>query len=65
MPDFSRGSEYFAQQVTDFYTKYPENRILLMTEVLEALGDGKSIEDLHQHPPLPADTPAHKGTSGQ
>jgi len=65
MPDFSRGPEYFAQQVTDFCTKYPENRILLTTEVLEALGDGKSIQDLHQHPPFPADTPTRKSASGQ
>ena len=53
MPDFSKGPEYFARQVTQLYTSYPEHRILLTTEILEALGSGKSIQDIHEHPPFP------------
>lgn len=64
MPDFSRGPAYFARQVTDLYTKYPENRILLTTEVLEELGKGKTIQDIHQHPPFPADGASGKSPSG-
>jgi hypothetical protein len=53
MPDFSRGPSYFAEQVTQLYTIHPEDRILLTTEILEALGHGKSIQDIHEHPPFP------------
>jgi len=63
MPDFSRGPEYFAQQVTELYTTYPEDRILLITEILEALGSGKSIQDLHQHPPFPTTSSARGDAS--
>jgi hypothetical protein len=53
MPDFSKGPEYFAKQITQLYTLHPEDRILLTTEILEALGKGKSLQDIHQHPPFP------------
>lgn len=56
MPAFSQGPQYFAQQVTELYTVYPEDRVLLLTEVLEVLGSGKSIQEIHEHPPFPTHT---------
>jgi len=53
MPDFSKGPEYFAKQLTQLYTLHPEDRILLTTEIMEVLGSGKSIQDIHEHPPFP------------
>lgn len=63
MPGFSQGPEYFAKQVTEFYRTYPGDRILLIREILEALGSGKSIQDIHEHPPFPTkgSTPKHSG----
>jgi hypothetical protein len=66
MPDFSRGPEYFSKQVTELYTMYPQDRILLITEILEALGSGKSIQDVHKNPPFPTQSrlpPVRSGTS--
>ena len=53
MPDFSRGREYYSKQITELYNTYPQDRILLITEVLTELVNGKSIQDIHQHPPFP------------
>jgi hypothetical protein len=63
MPDFSRGPEYFATQVTEFYGRYPQNRILLITEILEDLGSGRSIQYIHEHPPFPAHSSSGEGGS--
>jgi hypothetical protein len=53
MPDFSRGPEYFAKQITELYTTYPQDRILLVTEILVDLVSGKSIQEIHENPPFP------------
>jgi hypothetical protein len=53
MPDFSRGPEYYSKQITELYSTYPKDRILLITEILGGLGSGKSIQDIHEHPPFP------------
>jgi hypothetical protein len=50
--DFTKGIE-LSNEITRFYLHYPENRILLINEVLEELGKGRSIEDIHNHPPFP------------
>ena len=63
MPDFSKGPEYFAKQVTQLYTIHPEDRILLTTEILEALGNGKSIQDVHEHPPFRTHSASPTGNS--
>lgn len=63
MPDFSRGPEHFAKQVTELYTLHPQDRILLITEVLEALGSGKSVQDIYEHPPFPTPKASPKGDS--
>jgi hypothetical protein len=64
MPDFAKGTEYFAKKITEFYRTYPENRILLITEILEPLAKGTSIQDVHQHPPFPAEPSAPPATKG-
>jgi hypothetical protein len=48
--DFSRGTDYFAQAVTDFYKRYPGDRDLYIDEVLEQLGKGQSLEQIHNYP---------------
>jgi hypothetical protein len=53
MPDFSRGPEYYSKQITELYSTYPKDRILLITEILGDLGSRKSIQDIHKHPPFP------------
>ena len=63
MPDFSKGPEYFARQVTQLYTTHPEDRILLTTEILEALESGKSVQDIHEHSPFPTQIASPTGGS--
>jgi hypothetical protein len=63
MPDFSRGPEYFAKQITELYSTYPEDRILLITEVLTELTNGKPIQDIHKHPPFPTPASLPRGSS--
>lgn len=63
--DFSKGID-LSRAVTAFYKRYPENRNLLIKEVLEELGKGRSIEDIHQHPPFPVHKISQDGEkSGQ
>jgi hypothetical protein len=52
--DFSKGSDYFSKEVTAFYRQYPENRDLLIDELLDQLGKGDSTKAIHDHPPFPA-----------
>jgi hypothetical protein len=59
--DFTKGTE-LSNEITRFYRRYPENRILLINEILEELGKGRSIEDIHNHPPFPAHN-SSKGTN--
>jgi hypothetical protein len=63
MPDFSRGPEYFANQITELYSTYPQDRILLITEALGELVNGKSIQDIHEHPPFPTHSASPTGGS--
>jgi len=48
--DFSRGSDYFVKAVTEFYKRYPEDRDIYPNEVLEQLGRGLTIEQIHAYP---------------
>lgn len=59
--DFTKGIE-LSNEITRFYIRYPENRILLINEILEELGKGRLIEDIHNHPPFPAHNSA-KGSN--
>jgi len=52
--DFGTGTDELAHRVTEFYKRYPENRILSFEEVVIGIGLGKSLEQIHQNPPFPA-----------
>jgi hypothetical protein len=43
-------TEHFVKLVTDFYTRYPEDRNLDISEVIEQLWKGLTIEEVHNHP---------------
>jgi hypothetical protein len=65
MPNFSRGPEYFAKLVTELYDTYPQDRMLLITELLAELGSGRSIQAIHEHPPFPTHSSPPKRDSPQ
>src|SRR5262249_32297966 len=48
--NFSKRSDYFAKEITDFYSRYPQDRDIYPYEVLEQLGKGLSIEEIDKHP---------------
>ena len=62
-PDFSRGPEYFSKRITELYSTFLQDRILLVTEVLTDLASGKSIKDIHEHPPFPTHGSSPTGSS--
>jgi hypothetical protein len=41
-----------SQDVTTFYKRYPENRIVFIQEILELIGKGWSLEEIHENPPF-------------
>ncbi len=49
-PDFSKNTDYFVKAITDFYNRYPEDREIDIGEVLEQLGRGLTLEEVHNHP---------------
>jgi hypothetical protein len=49
--DFSKSSD-LSRDVTTFYKRYPENRIVFIQEVLELIGQGWSLEEIHKNPPF-------------
>jgi hypothetical protein len=51
--DLTKGID-LTKDVTTFYRRYPENRDLLIKEILEELGKGRSLEEIHNHPPFTA-----------
>lgn len=48
--DFSKGTDYFVKAITDFYTRYPGDRDIYINEVLEQLGKGLTLEQIHGYP---------------
>jgi hypothetical protein len=48
--DFSKGSDYLVRAITDFYTRYPEDRDIYIDEILDLLGKGQTLEQIHNHP---------------
>jgi hypothetical protein len=48
--DFSKGSEYFVKQISNFYTRYPGDREIDIGEVLPLLAKGLTLEEIHNHP---------------
>jgi hypothetical protein len=50
--NFSKGTD-LSKEITAFYKRYTQNRNLLAMEILEEIGKGRSIEEIHDHPPFP------------
>ncbi|MGO9639847.1 MAG: hypothetical protein ACLP1Y_00885 [Candidatus Acidiferrales bacterium] len=51
---FQKGLDFpetnsMANSVTDFYMRYPSDRYLYITDVMEALGRGMTLEEIHKH----------------
>jgi hypothetical protein len=59
--DFSRHADEFIALVTDFYRRYPNDRDLNPEEILEQLGKGLTLDQIHHHPFMghPSPSPAH------
>ncbi len=49
-PDFSKGSDYLVKSVTDFYIRYPKDRDIYIDEILDLLGKGLTLEQIHNYP---------------
>ena len=49
-PDFSKGSDYFVKSITEFYERYPKDRDIYINEVLDQLGKGLTLEQIHNQP---------------
>lgn len=43
----SRDSSHFADRITEFYQKYPEQRFLRISDILLGLYAGKTLEEIH------------------
>jgi len=50
IPDFSKGTDFFVKSITEFYKRYPEDRDIYVAEVLEQLGKGLTLEEIHHYP---------------
>jgi hypothetical protein len=50
---FSVETGLYEEQITKFYTLYPENRNLSEKYILEALAGNLTIEEIHKTPPYP------------
>jgi hypothetical protein len=48
--DFSKGTEYFVRNITDFYARYPGDRDIYINEVVEQLADNLTLEQIHNRP---------------
>jgi hypothetical protein len=46
----SRNVDYYSDAVTDFYKRYPDDRDLMIWEVLEQLAKGLTVEHIHHYP---------------
>ena len=55
--NFAKGIDLSAD-VTEFYKRYPENRNMLIKVVLDELGKGRSLEEIHRTPPFPYQKPS-------
>jgi len=43
----SRDSSHFADRITEFYQKYPQQRFLRISDILLGLYAGKTLEEIH------------------
>jgi hypothetical protein len=46
----SKGADYYANAVTDFYTRYPGDRDIGIEEVVEQLAKGLTVAQIHHYP---------------
>jgi len=56
----SKSADYYADAVTDFYTRYPGDRDISIEEVVEQLAKGLTIEQVHAYPFWRHSPVAHK-----
>jgi hypothetical protein len=59
-PDFSKGTTYWVKEVTDFYKTYAQDRDIYISEVLEQLGNGLTLEQIHKYPFMRRRVPTSK-----
>lgn len=46
----SKSADYYADGVTDFYSRYPGDRDISIEEVVEQLAKGLTVEQIHRYP---------------
>jgi len=49
-PDFSKGTTFWTQQVTEFYKAYANDRDINVDEILEQISNGLTLEQIHKYP---------------
>jgi hypothetical protein len=62
-PDFSRGTTYWTQQVTELYKKYAGDRVINVDEILGQLRNGLTLEQIHKYPFMRRRSQAEGGES--
>ena len=50
LPDFSKGADYFVKAISEFYKRYPGDRNISVTDVLDQLAKGLTLEQVHNYP---------------
>jgi hypothetical protein len=50
-PISTQDSDKFISSITRFYSTYPNQRFLYISDVLDALHAGRSVEQIHEHFP--------------
>jgi hypothetical protein len=48
--EFSQDPVYYVKNITDLYTRYPDDRDIYLQEAIEQLSKGRTIEEIHSHP---------------
>jgi hypothetical protein len=61
--DLTKGTD-LVKDVTEFYREYPENRNLFVREILQEIGKGRSLWDIHNRPPYPPVAASTQQTPG-
>ena len=56
---FFRGNDDPVDLIDDFYTRYPDVHDISPAEVLDLIGDGLSLEQIHKYPFMRHDPPAN------
>ena len=48
--NYSAGTTHFISEITTFYERYPQDRDIAPEEILEKLGRGLTLSDIHDYP---------------